>query len=138
MSAFTPCTVLVVDDDPAVREIYRLALERAGHRVVVAADGMAGLDMVSTASPDLVLLDIRMPKLDGIELLRRIASDPATKGIPVVMLSNYDDPNLVKQSLDLGAKEHMVKVDVDPRRLPDLVQKWVQRDRTGSPSSASA
>lgn len=118
-----PTCVLIVDDEPLVRGIYRLWLERAGHRVLEAGDGLAGLDAVSSARPDLIFCDVRMPNLDGIEMLRRLMADPATWAIPVVMLTNQDEPALVKESLRLGAKEYLVKVNTDPRQLATLVSR---------------
>jgi len=121
--------VLVVDDDPVVADMYSLALSRAGHEVLVANDGLAGLQLASTAQPDLVFLDIRMPKMDGIEVLRNLKSVNRTKGIPIVMLSNYDEPRLVRESLNLGAKEYLVKVGTNPADLDRIVAQWVGAEK---------
>jgi CheY-like chemotaxis protein len=94
--------VLVVDDDRIVADIYRLALTRRGHDVSVANDGLAGLRMVSAVRPDFIFLDIRMPKMDGIEVLRTLAAGDGPKNIPIVMLSNYDEPGLVCECLNLA------------------------------------
>ena len=124
--------VLIVDDDAIVREIYGLALERAGYGVLAAADGLEGLEMVASARPDFVFLDIRMPKLDGIGVLKRIVADHTTREIPIVMLSNYDEPDVVRETLELGAKEYLVKVSIDPRSLPAVVSRWVRPVEPGS------
>jgi CheY-like chemotaxis protein len=121
--------VLVVDDDRVVADMYSLALSRAGHEVLVANDGLAGLRLASTAEPDLVFLDIRMPKMDGIEVLRNLKSVNRTKGIPIVMLSNYDEPRLVRESLSLGAKEYLVKVGTNPADLDRIVSQWVGAEK---------
>ena len=121
--------VLVVDDDRVVADMYSLALSRAGHEVLVANDGLAGLQLASTAQPDLVFLDIRMPKMDGIEVLRNLKSVNRTKGIPVVMLSNYDEARLVRESLSLGAKEYLVKVGTNPADLDRIVSQWVGAEK---------
>jgi CheY-like chemotaxis protein len=118
--------VLVVDDDRVVAEMYRLALSRAGHEVEVANDGEAGLKAASRNRPDIVFLDIRMPKMDGIEVLRYLASVKASSSIPVVMLSNYDEPGLVRQSIGLGAKQYLVKAGTNPTELDRIVSQWVQ------------
>ena len=117
--------VLVVDDDRVVAEMFRLALTRAGHEVLVANDGLAALQSVATSAPDIVFLDVRMPRMDGPELLRNLAANNATKDIPVVMLSNYDDAGLIRQTRELGAKEYMVKVGTNPADLSDIVARWV-------------
>ena len=129
--------VLIVDDDVVVCEIYRLSLERAGYGVHAAADGVAGLQMVSSANPDFIFLDIRMPKMDGIELLRRLVADPATREIPVVMMSNYDEPALINESLGLGAKEYLIKAGTDPRNLPAVVSRWVKPINSTSTGATS-
>jgi CheY-like chemotaxis protein len=79
--------VLVVDDELTVRRLVQLNLERAGFRVTTANDGMEALDSVAADRPDLVLTDITMPRLDGIELVRRLKGNPETQSIPVVMLT---------------------------------------------------
>jgi len=120
-------TVLVVEDDETVAEIYRLALERAGYEVVVARDGIECLEKAAASRPDLIFLDIRMPRMDGIEALRLLAERSDLETMPVVMLSNFDDPALVKAARDLGAKEYLVKAGLNPAELPNVVSRWLGR-----------
>lgn len=120
-------TVLVVEDDAAVAEIYQFALERAGYAVRIARDGVEGLRLATEILPDFVFLDIRMPNLDGIGVLRGLAANSSTSAIPTVMLSNFDDPALVKESLSLGAKQYLVKAGTDPSRLASLVARWIEK-----------
>jgi two-component system cell cycle response regulator DivK len=87
-----PLTVLVVDDEPDVREAIRLFLEPLGSRVVVAPDGEAGLAAAMRESPDLVLTDLRMPRLDGWELVRRLRETPGLAATPVVAISAFVTP----------------------------------------------
>ena len=119
-------TVLVVEDERIVADIYRLALERAGYGVLLAADGVEGLETARTSKPDFIFCDIRMPRMDGIEVLRNLAAGADTRGIPVVMLSNYDDPALVNQSRELGAREYVVKAGTKPSDLAAIVARWVE------------
>ena len=114
-------TVLIVDDDPVIAMMYTLGLERAGYSVLVAKNGQAGLDMALKARPDLILLDIRMPILDGIEVLARLAADSSTREIPVVMLSNYSEPALVDRIVRLGAKQYIVKIETTPSEVAAVV-----------------
>ena len=116
-------TVLIVDDEAMVRDLYRVALEHAGYKVVEAADGEAGLELAITVGPDMILLDVRMPKMNGIEMLRRLKESDATNEIPVVVLSNFDEPSVVRESLELGAHGYLVKVGTDPRELGNVVEK---------------
>ncbi len=117
--------ILLVEDDAIVAQIYHIALTRKGFEVVVAQDGEAGLRAAVESSPHLVFLDIRLPKLDGIEVLRRLKEDDATRAIPVVMLTNYDDPDLIRSSRELGAKDYIVKVNTDPTELPMIATRWI-------------
>ena len=117
-------TVLIVDDDLLVGDMYTLALSRAGYRVVVARDGQEGLRLAESAAPDMVFLDIRMPGMDGIEVLRQLSANEATRDIPVVMLTNYDDSRYLAESVRLGAKEYLVKAGTLPADLVAVVSRW--------------
>jgi CheY-like chemotaxis protein len=123
--AASGATVLVIEDESIVAEIYRIALGRSGYAVIVARDGIEGLDKASTTAPDFIFLDIRMPGMDGIEVLRAMASNPELKDVPVVMLSNFDDPALVNESMRLGAKQYVIKAGMNPAELAGIVARWV-------------
>jgi CheY-like chemotaxis protein len=94
--------ILVVEDEPAQRALLRRILERAGHEVSDAGDGAAALQAVRESSPDLVVTDMMMPVMGGAELIRRLRSEPATAGIPILAASG--DPHLA-----VGADEVIVK-----------------------------
>ncbi len=128
-------TVLIVEDEAIVAEIYRLSLERAGYRALVAKDGVEGLELATSTRPDFIFLDLRMPRMGGLEVLTRLAADPEIRDIPVVILSNYDEPDVVRQALDAGAKEYLLKVGVVPAQLADVVSRWIASSiEGGSPS----
>jgi len=118
-------TVLIVEDDAIVAEIYSLALGRAGYRVMVSRNGVDGLEAAAREQPDFIFLDIRMPKMDGIEVLRGLAGRGEGIGVPIVMLTNFDDPAIVRQSLALGAKGYIVKAGTNPADLADVVSRWL-------------
>ena len=80
--------ILIVDDEPDVRFILRMAFETAGHRIVEAHHGAAALERVKESRPELVVTDVMMPVLDGLELIRRLRSDSETAGIPILVLSS--------------------------------------------------
>ena len=80
--------ILIVDDEPDVRFVLRLAFEAAGHRIVEAHQGVAALERVDDSRPDLVVTDIMMPVLGGLELIRRLRSNPGTATIPILVLSS--------------------------------------------------
>ena len=122
-----PIKILVVEDDVTVADIYCLALERAGYEVVVAADGVDCLEKAVSARPDFIFLDIRMPRMDGIEALRLLAQRFDLQALPVVMLSNFDDPALVKECRELGAKDYVIKAGLNPADLPEMVSRRLGR-----------
>jgi signal transduction histidine kinase/DNA-binding response OmpR family regulator len=99
-------TVLVIEDDPSAQELLRVHLESAGYGVLVTASGRQGLEWLSQLRPDAVILDILLPEMDGWEVLQRMKGDPATRSIPVMVVSVVDDRQL---GLALGAVDYLVK-----------------------------
>jgi two-component system response regulator VicR len=97
--------IMVVDDEPDLLEVVRLILESDGYQVVTAGSGQEALDKMEKEKPDLVLLDIIMPKMDGWEVFSRIKADPKTTDIPVIMLTAKD------QRIDKLIGLHVVRVD---------------------------
>jgi len=114
--------VLVIEDDPSVAEMYRVRLEADGYDVVVGGDGDEGLQLAMSEAPDFIYLDLRLPKLDGFEVLERLRAAPATAQIPVIILSNYGDPETRERGLKLGALDFLVKADTTPGELAARVE----------------
>lgn len=112
--------VLVVDDEPSIVNLVSVKLSHEGYRVVSARDGEEALEKVRSERPDLVLLDVMMPKLDGKEVCMRLKRDPATKDIPVVMLTAAGEFGEQLKGLELGADEYMTK-PFDPKHLVQVV-----------------
>lgn len=101
--------IVVVDDEILIRETVRLALEHAGFEVTVVEDPAAAFESVKTRRPELVIMDLYMPGLDGREVCRRLKSDPATKDIPVVLFTGSNEAVDVVTGLDSGAVEYLAK-----------------------------
>ena len=112
--------VLLAEDDRFLRKAAETALKRHGFVVVAAVDGEEALRLARAEPPDLVLLDLIMPKMQGFEVLRALKSDPATAPIPVVILSNLGQDGDVKQAMDAGAAGYFVKANLS---LQDLVKR---------------
>jgi CheY-like chemotaxis protein len=125
--------VLLIEDDGAAVEMYRLRLVSDGYIVVVAEDGEQGLEMASSEAPDFIYLDIRLPKIDGFEVLECLRSNPDTAAIPVIILTNFGEPEFRERGLKLGALEFLVKADTTPSRLSAAVEQ-----ATGSRAVPSA
>ena len=102
-------TILVVDDEPDVVEIVRFRLEREGHAVISAADGPTGLVTAFTRNPDLVILDVMMPGIDGFEVLRRMKNDSRTAHTPVIMLTAKADFSSVAQGWNMDVDNYITK-----------------------------
>ena len=118
-------SVLFVEDDASVAQMYRLKLELDGYNVEVAADGLSALEKARALHPDIIFLDLRLPKMDGLAVLEALRADTSTASIPVVILSNWDEKELVERGVTLGALDHMIKSQTTParlsRRLKDLL-----------------
>ena len=97
-------TILVADDEPSIARLVQMNLQRHGFTVVTAADGRAALQLVEASPPDLILLDVMMPHIDGYEVLRRLKNNPATKQIPVIMLTVKAQDADVFEAEDRGAE----------------------------------
>jgi CheY-like chemotaxis protein len=116
--------VLLVEDDGALARMYRLKLERDGYTVRVAGDGEQALGLISERTPDLIFLDIGLPRMDGLAFLERLRRSDRTRNVPVVIVSNYSEQELVERGLQLGALEYLVKSQTTPGRLSQGVREW--------------
>src|SRR5689334_20860085 len=117
--------VLFVEDDPAVAQMYKLKLELDGYAVDVAVDGLQAVEMAMGNPPDIIFLDIRLPKMDGLGVLEALRKDERTAQVPVVILSNYSEGDLVDRGLRLGALEYLVKSQTTPAHVAGGVPTWI-------------
>jgi CheY-like chemotaxis protein len=118
--------VLFVEDDPSVAQMYRLKLELDGYDVEVATDGEKALEIARSNAPDIVFLDIRLPKLDGFGVLEALRKDPRTERLPVVILSNYSEKQLIERGLRMGARDYLIKTQTTPARLSLGLETWLK------------
>jgi DNA-binding response OmpR family regulator len=118
--------VLVVDDDPVIVELLRVNFEIEGFEVVSAADGWQGLDRVRADRPDVVLSDIMMPHMDGLEFVTRLKADRETQSVPVILLSAKAQNVEVQLGMDAGADDYVTK-PFDPLELIDRVYATLAR-----------
>jgi CheY-like chemotaxis protein len=101
--------ILIAEDEPDIRDLVMFTLQFAGHEVVTANDGLEAVQMAETTQPDLVLLDVRMPRMTGYEACRRLRSAPATRHIPIVFLSAKGQESEINAGLESGAVEYLLK-----------------------------
>jgi len=108
--------VVIADDDPDIRRLVEMTVTNAGCDVTVASDGEEALERVRESKPDLVILDVLMPRMDGWEVARALKSDPATREVPVMFLTSRGQEHDVLEGFDSGAVDYMVK-PFSPREL---------------------
>lgn len=118
-------TVLVVDDDADIRDLITLRLEVAGHKVMQAADGDACMDAVRNGAPDLILLDIQMPRVNGIDVCRQLKSDPAFSTIPIMLLTARGQESDVHRGFEAGADDYIVN-PFSLRELQTRLQRFLR------------
>ncbi len=120
--------VLLIEDEKEVAELYRLKLTLDGYSVMVAQDGESGLKSAVENKPDLIFLDIKMPGMDGFEVLKHLRDDEITKSTPVVILSNFDEQEMIEKGLSLGANEYLIKSQFNPSDLSAKTKSWFKKD----------
>jgi len=118
-----PKTVLVVDDDLHLRQMMQTALTMEGYVVVAAGHGRQAFHMMMKQPADIIVMDIDMPEMDGLEAIQKLKANPLTASIPVIMLTAANRANDVIRSLDAGADLHLVK-PFSPFALVDLVKAY--------------
>ncbi len=116
-----PKKLLLIDDDPLIVRMYERIFEFAGIEAITSQVPSEGLAKATEIKPDLILLDIMMPDMDGIEVLQRLKADDATKAIPVIILTNLSDEKRTQQALKLGAVSVLVKSDFSPKQVVEKV-----------------
>ena len=123
--------ILLVEDESSLVEVYSEFLESEGHEVLKALDGEEGLILAQTEDWEIMFLDIMLPKLDGIELLKRLGQENKIAGRPIVMLTNLDTEEIIAESLSLGAREHLSKANINPQSILNVVKKYLSKKGDG-------
>lgn len=129
-------TVLVVEDTELLRRIYADVLEHEGYRVLTAANGLEALAILQQECPDVILLDLIMPQMGGIEVLTDLRADPRFERIPVLILSNLGQEEDLERAMSLGATDYMIKNEVRPADISLRIAS-VLRDVHSAPEARS-
>ena len=114
--------ILIVEDDPLMRRLYQKIFTFEKYEVEMAEDGEEGLDKARKSKPTLILLDIMMPKMNGLQVLEKLKADPDLKKIPVVMLTNLAGQKDAETALAKGAVKYIVKSEYEPKQVADMVK----------------
>jgi CheY-like chemotaxis protein len=122
--------VLMVEDHPDIAELYQLKLQLDGYRVAVASNGVTGLELARSLKPDVLLLDLHVPQLDGLEVLAALREDETTRDQLVVVFTEDDNPKLIQEARRLEAAAYLLKARLLPRALSQTIDE-VLRNRNG-------
>ena len=118
--------ILLIEDDPTQVMIYETEFKLFGHELLVARGGREGLKMVSEKKPDLVLLDLLLGDIHGLEVLKEIKANKETAGIKVVIFSNYHEKGLAAECQELGAEDYLMKSDFVPKEVVEMAEKYLE------------
>jgi CheY-like chemotaxis protein len=117
--------ILLVEDDPLMLRMYQKIFTFEKHEVEIAADGEEGLAKAQAVNPTIILLDIMMPKMNGLQVLEQLKANPATKAIPVIMLTNLAGQQDAETALSKGAVKYIIKSEYEPKQIADMVEEVI-------------
>jgi len=113
--------ILIIEDEEILLNLLKNKLSELGYEVFSALDGRAGFEAIKELVPDLILLDLIMPKMGGFEVMEKMQEDNSIKGIPVIIISNSGQPVELEKAKQLGAKDWLIKTEFDPREVIEKV-----------------
>jgi DNA-binding response OmpR family regulator len=119
--------ILFIEDESALQKTFRDILEKEGYQMISALDGESGLRLAKSEKPDLILLDLILPRKDGFEVLKELKSDESTKEIPVIVLTNLEDIESVERAIELGATTYLVKAQYTLEEVIQKVKKALEK-----------
>lgn len=125
----TKPVILLIEDDTFLAGMYVTKLTMEHFQVELATDGAAGLAKAESLRPDLILLDILLPKMNGFDVLRRMKGDPQLRDVPVILLTNLGQKGDVSQGLDLGAADYLIKAHFMPSEVVDKIKRQLKSRR---------
>lgn len=120
--------IAIIEDEAAIRRMYAFKLKHADFEVVEAEDGEKGLVLIENENPDLVLLDLRMPRMTGEEMLRELRAQPWGEKVPVVVLTNISRDEVPRTLWHLGISDFIVKSNATPQKVVECVEKTLRHE----------
>lgn len=127
MSAEETKKICIVEDEPTIREIYQIELEKNGYEVRVASDGKDGLELIKKEKPDVALIDIMMPNINGIELMEMLKKDKELSKIPIVVLTNLSDEETTRKAGELESRFFLNKTLFNPNEVVRIVREVLSK-----------
>jgi CheY-like chemotaxis protein len=125
MTEETAKKILIVEDEEIILDLLKKKLSQEGYEISVARDGEEGLRIIKAIKPNLVLLDIIMPKMGGFEVMEEMQKDQELRGIPVIVVSNSGQPVEIDKAQALGARDWLIKTEFNPREVVEKVVKQI-------------
>lgn len=119
--------VLLVEDNDFIRNMYQLKFAKSDIEVIEAVDGAMALQKVSEHKPDVILLDLMMPNVNGLEVLRELKKQGITPGLPVIVLTNVMDQTTIAEAKQLGARDYIIKTDLTPSQVLDKTLPYLKK-----------
>jgi DNA-binding response OmpR family regulator len=129
MSSKNKIKILIVEDEEFLLDLYQTKLNQDGFEVIKAENGLAGVSLATLEKPNLILLDILMPQVDGYEMLKRLKANKATARIPIIIFSNLSQRAEIEKGLKLGAKDFIIKTSVTPSEMVDKVKSYLKNNK---------
>lgn len=119
--------VLIIEDDQFLSELITKKLDEEGFEIVLAVDGEEGWEKVQKEKPDLLLLDLLLPGIDGFEIMERMKKDSKLDKIPIIIVSNYGQESKIQRAMNLGAKDYLVKANFTTGEIADKVRSVLEK-----------
>jgi CheY-like chemotaxis protein len=129
--------VLLIEDDPLIYRLYQKLFKLEGYEIEIAENGQLGLDKLQTFHPDILLMDIMMPTMNGMEMLTKLKEDPATQHIPVIVLTNIADMNITQMALSKGAVLCIIKSQSEPEDVVNSVRAVLEKNAQAPPTDST-
>ena len=121
--------ILIIEDELILVKMYREKFEQEGFQVITASDVQEGLALAQNEAPDLIVLDILLPRGNGLLFLEELRENPAIARIPVVVFSNFDNPETIKRAQSLGAKTYLIKTDHTPKQIVQKIAIYLKESK---------
>jgi two-component system response regulator AdeR len=126
----TKVKVAIIEDDIAIVQMYRTKFENEGYEVATAPDGAAGLELIDSFAPDIILLDLMMPNMNGLDMLSKLRSETAGRLAKVVVLTNMGDTETATKVYKMAADDYIVKAEMTPKQVADRVKALLEKSAT--------
>jgi DNA-binding response OmpR family regulator len=127
--------VAIIEDDMAIVQMYRTKFENEGYEVATAPDGITGLELIGTEKPDIVLLDLMMPNMNGLDMLQRLRNQPGGREAKVVVLTNMGDTETATKVYKMAADDYIVKAEMTPKQVSERIKALLARDNGDQPAA---